>query len=458
MNNSIVAYNVAPNRDGWTECDLNGRSTPIPSTWSVLPLGKAASIIAGQSPDGQLVSKGEPTENHIDFHQGNADFGIANTSLSGKIISRENAPRIAQKGTLLLSVRAPVGAVNIASNKICFGRGLCAIEAGKNSNSTYLRQALLRSREHLNEISTGSTFVAVTTQQVNLLQIFLPPLPEQERIARVLSTQEDRIDDLRAWAKTERQRLTWLTDELLSGRVRVVERQGGAETVVEVDENGVSKEVLGAFELVPNREECKEIDINGKISKFPSAWMKQKISEHFEVSMGKTILSKDISKFDGDNLIPVFSATEDKKIFGYINRETLSASDLLDDGDIVIGARGTLGKPKLMTGPSTSTQTTIQCKSKNTLCSSLVVIIGKIDTSWFSTSGSGVPMLTAATVKNIEMALPSPPEQQRIAAVLSAQERQIEDIERLIAVEQKRLAWLTEELLSGRIRVEACND
>lgn len=454
MSNSAMTYRLVANQE-WKQVTLNQKETLLPLQWRVEKLSDVCKIHGGIPAPKKFEENGYPFIRVSNLHHEGAQVGRSQTKefLFGEW-------KTVPKNTLLLaksgeSIRQHYR--NLTTEESVIVGHIAGLEALPGYSIHFVRQHL-RHYPFEESIILGGATPTIGLKSISNIEIRTMDESEQALIAKTVSTQEDRIEDLRAWAKTERQRLTWLTDELLSGRVRVVERQGGAETVVEVDENGVAKEALGAFELVANWEECKEIDINGKISKFPSAWMKQKISEHFEVSMGKTILSKDISKFDGDNLIPVFSATEDKKIFGYINRETLSASDLLDDGDIVIGARGTLGKPKLMTGPSTSTQTTIQCKSKNTLCSSLVVIIGKIDTSWFSTSGSGVPMLTAATVKNIEMALPSPPEQQRIAAVLSAQERQIEDIERLIAVEQKRLAWLTEELLSGRIRVEACND
>jgi type I restriction enzyme S subunit len=73
-------------------------------------------------------------------------------------------------------------------------------------------------------------------------------------------------------------------------------------------------------------------------------------------------------------------------------------------------------------------------------------------------SGSTVYHIYAKDMAKFEITYPPLPEQQRIAAVLSAQERQVQDIEQLITVEQKRLSWLTEELLSGRVRVEENND
>lgn len=213
------------------------------------------------------------------------------------------------------------------------------------------------------------------------------------------------------------------------------------------------KQDVQSLKLVTNEDGWKCVEVNGKQSVVPDGWVKDKLGSLFDVSMGKTILSKDLSKSGSDGLIPVFSATEERKVFGYISKNALSTSDLLDYGDIVIGARGSLGHPKLMDGASTSTQTTIQCKSLHKSCSEFVVISGRLHRDWFSVTGSGVPMLTAATVKNIEIVLPPHPEQQRIASVLTSQESRIEDLRAWAQTERDRLTWLTDELLSGRVRV-----
>ena len=195
----------------------------MPTTWEVKTLGECSEIRAGQSPDGHLVYAGTPDDDCVDFHQGNADFSTTKTNHSGKVIERNKAPRIATAGTLLMSVRAPVGALNFASNEICFGRGLTNIQAKDISKIEYLRWKIASSTEKLTQVATGSTFLAVTNQQVSELQISLPPLPEQHRIATVLSAQERQIADIEQLIEIEQQRLSWLTDELLSGRVRVVE-------------------------------------------------------------------------------------------------------------------------------------------------------------------------------------------------------------------------------------------
>lgn len=219
----LGAFELVENWEGWKEVAVNGRMKNTPTSWTTGTLEEVATVTAGQSPDGNLVFKGISDDANIDFHQGNADFGNMKTTPSGKVIAKESAPRIAKKGTLLLSVRAPVGAVNVASNVVCFGRGLCSIEASSKNSDEYLRHVIQSSKQYLNEIATGSTFLAVSTTQINHLQASFPILPEQQRISAVLTAQERQIQDIEQLITVEQKRLIWLTDELLSGRVRVME-------------------------------------------------------------------------------------------------------------------------------------------------------------------------------------------------------------------------------------------
>ena len=90
----------------------------IPKSWEVVELGKIANIIMGQSPPSSAYNDSEGTP----FLQGNAEFGSRNpkeTKYTKKIT------KLSKKGSVLLSVRAPIGAVNMSDKEYCIGRGLC---------------------------------------------------------------------------------------------------------------------------------------------------------------------------------------------------------------------------------------------------------------------------------------------------------------------------------------------
>lgn len=218
---SLPAVVLVANTE-WKTVEVNGEDIVIPQEWEVKTMDKCGHIVAGQSPDGILVLKEPINQENIDFHQGNANFGEKYTVLSNKTIKRNKAPKIAQKGSLLLSVRAPVGELNYASNEICFGRGLCNIQA-KNNNLDYLKWKIQTAKDELNKLATGTTFLAVTNSQISKFEITIPNYKEQTLIAQTLTSQEEYISAIEQMVVVEEKRLEWLTDELLSGRILIEE-------------------------------------------------------------------------------------------------------------------------------------------------------------------------------------------------------------------------------------------
>ncbi len=122
----------------------------------------------------------------LPFFQGNADFGELKPTAR---IYCNKPTKIANKNDLLLSVRAPIGALNIAGEKCCIGRGLAAITAKKGlSDTKFLFHVLKQMNEELNQKGTGSTFKAINKQNLSELLLPLPPLEIQKQIAKTLDT------------------------------------------------------------------------------------------------------------------------------------------------------------------------------------------------------------------------------------------------------------------------------
>ncbi len=162
----------------------------IPAHWDVRRLKYVANILAGQSPPSNLVSD---TMDGLPFLQGNAEFGPINPS--PRFVC-ELAPKKCSAGDILLSVRAPVGALNIADRSYGIGRGLCAIRPLPDLVRRFTYFLLLAIRLRLNEMATGSTYDAVTTGDVGNLQTILPPLHEQRAIAEYLDRETAKINEL----------------------------------------------------------------------------------------------------------------------------------------------------------------------------------------------------------------------------------------------------------------------
>ena len=152
-------------------------------------LKHVADITAGQSPESAEVTH---TAEGLPFLQGCAEFS-AKFPITEKYCL--NPPKIAQKGSWLISVRAPVGKLNLADQEYCIGRGLAAVHPN-GVHHGYLGYVLLDQGGFFKRISTGSTFEAISTFQLMNLEIALPPLDTQCRIARFLDEKVARIDGL----------------------------------------------------------------------------------------------------------------------------------------------------------------------------------------------------------------------------------------------------------------------
>ena len=130
-------------------------------------LSDICEIIMGQSPDSKSYndeSKGMP------FFQGKIDFGDKYTNVT-KWTTEPN--KVVPKNSVLMSVRAPVGPVNIANVECCLGRGLCGINANSSiTNNNFIYNALKLQEKQISEMGTGSTFNAITKN--NVYNIKLP--------------------------------------------------------------------------------------------------------------------------------------------------------------------------------------------------------------------------------------------------------------------------------------------
>lgn len=93
----------------------------------------------------------------------------------------------------MISVRAPVGDINIAPHKCCIGRGIAAVRA-KVAYDNFLYHSILLHRKALSRICQGSTFEAINRKELTELLISLPPSLEQKRIADILTTVDDAIE------------------------------------------------------------------------------------------------------------------------------------------------------------------------------------------------------------------------------------------------------------------------
>ena len=167
-------------------------------------LCEVCDINMGQSPDSNSYNT---EQKGIPFFQGNADFG----ELYPYVRMWCNSPKkIVEQGTLLISVRAPIGALNFASEKSCIGRGLAGITARSDIELKYIYYCLKAKRGELNRKGTGSTFKAISKNVLGGIEIEYISLDAQKKCSAIL-------DKLNEVIRKKKKQIEY-ADELIKSR------------------------------------------------------------------------------------------------------------------------------------------------------------------------------------------------------------------------------------------------
>lgn len=146
-----------------------------------------ANFVAGQSPESKYYSD----TTGVPFLQGNRTFGSLYPTID---TYTTKVTKIAKKGDILMSVRAPVGDLNFANKDICIGRGLAAINS-KIGDNEFLFYVLRYNIEHLKKQSNGTTFDSITKDVIEDMDLIIPDKKATyEAIKRLLFGIDKQID------------------------------------------------------------------------------------------------------------------------------------------------------------------------------------------------------------------------------------------------------------------------
>ena len=145
-------------------------------------LGDIVDITMGQSPKSEFYNK---RNEGMPFLQGSATFGFMHPYFE---TYSSDIKKIAINGSVLMSVRAPVGDLNIANADVCIGRGLCSINGKSNIINRYIFYLLSYYKPKLLNMQKGTTFGAITKDDIlNFKVLIAEDIEEQKRIASTLS-------------------------------------------------------------------------------------------------------------------------------------------------------------------------------------------------------------------------------------------------------------------------------
>jgi type I restriction enzyme S subunit len=150
------------------------------SAWQIKKLGEVCTIIAGQSPEGNFYNE---NGGGLPFYQGKKEFG--ERFIGSPTTWTTQITKVAEKDDILMCVRAPVGPINFATEKICIGRGLAIIRSGDLINKDFLFYFLSLNEENIVG-NAGAVFASISKKDIENIEIPLPPLAEQKRIVKIL--------------------------------------------------------------------------------------------------------------------------------------------------------------------------------------------------------------------------------------------------------------------------------
>jgi len=187
----------------------------IPIDWDVKKLSDCANILMGQSPSSTSYNG-----NGDGFYliQGNADI---KDRLSSPRIWTNDPTKLCKEGDILMSVRAPVGTISKSKHTACIGRGICSIKSKEKINQEFLYNFLLSFESQWKSLEQGSTFTAVNSNDIMNLQLPIPSIAEQQKIAEILSTWDEAISNCKNTINTLKLRNKGLSQQLLTGKKRL---------------------------------------------------------------------------------------------------------------------------------------------------------------------------------------------------------------------------------------------
>ena len=187
----------------------------IPEGWKIGYLSEIADIIMGQSPNGSTYNEnGEG----IIFYQGRAEFGTRFPSIR---LFTTNPTRIAPANSILISVRAPVGDINITHKECCIGRGL-ASAVSRTNKSAFLLYTLFSLKSDLDKFNAeGTVFGSINRKALETLKILIPTNDLISKFEAIVASMDQQILILHIESENLKILRDTLLPKLMSGELKI---------------------------------------------------------------------------------------------------------------------------------------------------------------------------------------------------------------------------------------------
>ena len=252
-----------------------------------IALGEIAYLEMGQSPDSRYVFD-DPFVGYP-FLQGNAEFGAV---FPEPEFGCTKPAKMCRTGDVLISVRAPVGAVNIANRDYCIGRGLAAIRA-PNIKSSLMGELIARQSSELRRVAQGTTFEAINKKDLHSLVLNIPPNDDLPVVAQILDVLDAAIAQTEAIiAKLKAVKQGLLHDLLTRG----------------IDVNG---------ELRPPQSEAPQLYKQSALGWIPKEWEVGTVASMTEILDSQRVPVNEVERMKRPGIVPYYGANGQQ---GWIDR------------------------------------------------------------------------------------------------------------------------------------------
>ncbi len=400
----------------------------LPKGWSLVELNEICNINMGQSPKSESYN-----ENNIGLPliQGNADIK------NRKTLPRTYTSDITKKckiGDIIMTVRAPVGAIAKSYHNACIGRGVCSITPKENND--FLYHFLVGYEDKWDKLSQGSTFTAVNGNDIKKIKLPLPPLEEQKKIADILSTVDKKI----AFVEENIN----VTEELKKGLMQKLLTEGIGHTEFKDSElgripQGWELKTLGELVFI-----LTDYTANGSF-----ASLKENVTYFNEPNFAALVRTTDLKKkeFKPERFT-------DKRGYEFLKKSALYG------GEILMANVGSIGEVYIVPEvdfPMTLAPNMYLIKYNDNLINTYAyyfmnssIFINQLLSKIASTTLQAV---NKANFKSIKIPLPPLEEQKKIADILSTVDKKLENLKEKKQSFEELKKGLMQKLLTGEVRV-----
>lgn len=342
------------------------------------------------------------------------------------------------RGDVLFSKDGTVGKVHVVDEKEKFAvlSSIAILRCGENINPAFLGFAL-KSDSVLTaalDKKSGSAIRRIVLADLKKLKIPLFSISEQTAIANILSDQESLIAHYDNLIALHEKRFAYLSDELLSGRLRLDLKSGG--------------------EIVcSNNEEWKEVDLNGDNVIIPKTWSIATLPEVCTLTNGSSFKPSEKEEY-GIPIVRIQNLTDPDSEYYHYSGSKKGLVPLVS-GDLLFSWSGTIGVYTYTLERGYLNQHIFKVTPiKIDATYAKYFLMQSIDK--FQRSGLTMPHITLAEIRKRKLVVCEEEQQKLIGHVLSDQETLIAEYKKLRDAEKKRFDWLSDALLSGtyRVRIE----